>query len=112
MSIHKSLKVSSKLVRSRNVFTRGERIDRLKELGKWDEKKDSLFHLPKVKTQWGKKVGKKKKEKKKEEEGAAEGAAAPAAGAAAPAAGAKAAPAAGAKAAAPAAGAKAAEKKK
>lgn len=108
MSIHKSLKVSSKLVRSRNVFTRGERIERLKELGKWDEKKDSLFHLPKVKTQFGKKVGKKKKEKKKEEgEAAAEGAAA-APGAAAPAAGAKGAPAGGA--AAPAA--KAAEKKK
>lgn len=87
MSIHKSLKLSSALVRSRNVFTRSERLERLKELGKWDESKDSCFHLPKVKTQIGKKIGKKKK--KKEEGEAAEGtAAAPAAGAAAPAAGA------------------------
>ena len=71
MSIHQSLKVASKLLRTRNVFTRTERLDRLKELGKWDEAKDSVFHLPKTKTQIGKKLGKKKKKKKEEE--AAEG---------------------------------------
>lgn len=102
MSIHQSLKVSSSLTRARNVMTRSERLERLKELGKWDETKDSVFHLPKTKSAVGKKIGKKKKKKKEE---AAEGAAAaPAAGAAgAPAAGAK--PAAGA---APAKGAAAA----
>ena len=86
MSIDKSLKTASKLTRSRNVFTRHERIEQLQELGKWDEAKDSIFRLPKVKTQVAKKIGKKKK--KKEEGAAAE--ATPAA--AAPEAAAKAAP--------------------
>jgi small basic protein (TIGR04137 family) len=101
MSIHQSLKVATKLLRSRNVMNRAERLDRLKELGRWDEAKDSIFHLPKTKSALVKKIGKKKKKKEKEEgaEAAAAPGAAPAAGAAA---GAKA-PAAGAKAAAPAA---------
>jgi small basic protein (TIGR04137 family) len=102
MSIHKSLKVASKLTRARNVLTRYERLLRLKELGKWDETKDSIFHLPKTKQLVLKKLGKKKK--KKEEAEAAPGAEGAAAAPAA--AGAAAAPAAGGK---PAAGAAAAK---
>ena len=109
MSIHKSLKVASSLARSRNVFKRGERLEKLSEFGKWDEKKDSVFHLPKVKTTTGKKVGKKKKEKKAE--GAEGAAAAPAAGAAAKPGAAAAKPAAGAAAKPAAAAAKPAAKK-
>jgi small basic protein (TIGR04137 family) len=105
MSIHSSLRSSSKLAGERSVFTRIERIAILKKAGKFDEEKGEVYGLPKVRTRF--KVAGAKKVK-------AEGAAAPAAGAAAPAAGAKAAaPAAGAKpAAAPAAEKKGAEKKK
>ena len=104
MSLDRSLRGASSLVRHRNVLTRAERLDRLAEQDKWDASKPVLG-LPKV--------GNRKLTLAKEaKEETAEGAAAPAAGgakAAAPAAGAKgAAPAAGAKAAAPAAGAKAA----
>lgn len=104
MSIHKTLRTKAALARSRNVFTRWERIERLKEKGDWTEEKSSIFGLRKVRTVLVK-AGKKKKKAKKEE-GAAEGAEG---AAAAPAADGKAAaPAAGGKAAAPAAGAKAA----
>jgi small basic protein (TIGR04137 family) len=104
MSLDRSLKGANALIRHRNVLTRTERLDKLKEEEKWDEKK-SVFGLPKV--------GHRKQELIKgggaKEEAAAEGAAAvpgaaPAAGGAAPAAK-GAATAAGAKAAAPAAGA-------
>ena len=108
MSLDPSLKSASSLTRHRNVLTRAERLDQLKEEEKWSEGK-SPFGLPKV---GHRKVAIVKAEKVATEEGVA-GAAAPAAGAAgakgaAPAAGAKgaAAPAAGAKGAAPAAGAK------
>ena len=101
MSLDRSLKGANALVRHRNVLTRAERLEKLKEEEKWNESK-SVFGLPKV--------GHRKQElAKTAKEETAEGAAAPAAGGAAPAAaaGAKgAAPAAGAKAAAPAAGAK------
>ena len=103
MSLDRSLKSASSLVRHRNVLTRGERLVQLKDEEKWDESK-SVFGLPKV--------GHRKQEVGKaiKEDAAADGTpaapgAAPAAGAKAPAAGAKA-PAAGAKAAAPAAKAK------
>jgi small basic protein (TIGR04137 family) len=106
MSIDRSLKSASSLVRHRNVLTRAERLDKLKEEEKWDESK-SVFNLPKV-AHRKLEVGKPAKEE------AAEGAAGatPAAGAA-PAKGAApaakgAAPAAGAKGAAPAAAVKAA----
>jgi small basic protein (TIGR04137 family) len=96
----RSLKSASALVRHRNVLTRGERLDKLKELEKWDETKSPLG-LPKVAHR---KAAAIKAVKEEAAEGAVPGAT-PAAGAA-PAAGAKAAaPAAGAKAAAPAAGA-------
>lgn len=92
MSMDPSLKSASALVRHRNVLTRGERLARLAEQGKWDDGK-SVFGLVKVGNRKLVVGGKVKKE-------AAEGdAAAPAAkgakGAAAPAAkGAKGAPAA------------------
>jgi small basic protein (TIGR04137 family) len=102
MSIHKSLATKGKLVRTRNVLKRAERIIELTKTGRWKPETNSPFGLPKVRVL---KVKKRAKEKKKEEgaEGAAatEGAAAPAAG------GKAAAPAAGGKAAAPAAAAKA-----
>lgn len=95
MSLDPSLRSASSLTRHRNVLTRAERLDQLKEEEKWNETK-SPFGLPKVAHR---KAALAKAEKTETAEGA------PAAGAAAPAAGAKgAAPAA--KAAAPAAGAK------
>ncbi len=71
MSLDKSLKGRSALVRHRNVLTRAERIERLKELGQWTEGSNPLG-LPKVahrKTNVGKKD---KADKKPEDEQAAE----------------------------------------
>jgi small basic protein (TIGR04137 family) len=97
MSLDRSLKSASSLVRHRNVLSRAERIDKLVEMEKWDDKK-SVYGLPKV---GHRKAAEAKAEPKEAVEGAASGAAAPAAvGSKAPA------PAAGAKGAAPAAGAK------
>src|SRR5215217_8217831 len=114
MSLDRSLKGANALVRHRNVLTRGERLDKLKDEEKWDDSKSPLG-LPKVAHR---KMALAKAEKEEIAEGAVPGApgAAPAAGAAAPAAGAKGAAAGGAKGAAaggakgaaPAAGAKAA----
>ena len=95
MSIDKSLRRKNSLERARNVLTRGERLEKLKEAEKWDENK-SPFGLPKV-------AHRKMTLAKIKEEAPAEGVAATPGGAPAPA---GAAPAAGAKAAAPAAGAK------
>ncbi len=47
MSLDRSLKVKNALVRHRNVLTRAERIDLLKDDEKWSEG-DSLNGLPKV----------------------------------------------------------------
>ena len=47
MSIDRSLKLKSALVRHRNVLTRTERIEKLKKEEKWLEG-DSLLSLPKV----------------------------------------------------------------
>ncbi len=69
MTIDKSLKGGGRLVRTRNVLKRGERIARLKMEDRWEEDQ-SPMGLPKVrviKTV----VGKKKKKKKTEEEDAA-----------------------------------------
>ena len=97
MSLDRSLKSASALVRHRNVLTRGERLDKLAEEEKWNDSK-SVYGLPKV---GHRKVALAKAEKEATVEGAT-----PAAAGAAPAAGAKgAAPAAGAKGAAPAAAA-------
>ena len=115
MSLDRSLKSASALVRHRNVLTRGERLEKLQEAEKWDEKK-SPFGLPKVAHR---KAAVIKAVKEEVVEGAVPGApaaagAAPAAGAAkgAAAAGAKGAVPAGAKGAAPAAKAAAPAKKK
>jgi small basic protein (TIGR04137 family) len=47
MSIDRSLKLKGALVRHRNVLTRSERVERLKEEERWEEG-DKLFGLPKV----------------------------------------------------------------
>jgi small basic protein (TIGR04137 family) len=118
MSMHKSLKSRSLLVRQRSVLSRWERIEKLKDAGRWKDG-DPVLGLPKVRTKF--KVRSRKVATPGAEGAAAAGAAPAAAGAkgAAPAAGAK--PAAGAAAAkpgapaakaaaAPAAGAKPAKK--
>src|SRR5438270_9643001 len=100
MSLDRSLKSASSLVRHRNVLTRAERLDKLTEAEKWDESK-GVFGLPKVAHR---KQAEAKAEKATAEEGAAPAAGAAGGAAPAAAAGAKA-PAAGGKAAAPAAAA-------
>ena len=70
MSIDRSLKIKGALTRHRNVLTRAERIEQLKDEEKWSEE-DSLLGLPKVahrKSHAGRKAAK--------EEEAAEGVAA------------------------------------
>ena len=67
MSIDRSLKLKDALVRHRNVLTRAERIDRLKDEDKWEDG-SSVMGLPKVSHR---KARAKKAEKK---EVAAEGA--------------------------------------
>ena len=71
MSIHRSLASRNKLRRQRNVLTRGERIEKLVDQGRWQEG-DTVFGLPTIKV--AKIKSGKKKKKEKEEEGA-EGAA-------------------------------------
>jgi small basic protein (TIGR04137 family) len=69
VTLDKSLQRKGRLVRSRNVLKRGERIDQLKTEDRWQEGQ-SPFGLPKVRIIQTV-VGKKKKKKTKEE--AAEG---------------------------------------
>ena len=57
MSIHRSLKVKSALLRSRNVWTRIERLEALQKNGEWEEGK-TVYGLRKVRT--GTKARKKK----------------------------------------------------
>lgn len=47
MSVDRSLKIKGALTRHRNVLTRAERIEQLKEEEKWSDD-DSLLGLPKV----------------------------------------------------------------
>jgi len=47
MSIDRSLKIKGALARHRNVLTRAERIEQLKEEERWSEG-DSVLGLPKV----------------------------------------------------------------
>jgi small basic protein (TIGR04137 family) len=47
MSVDRSLKIRGALKRHRNVLTRAERIEKLKEEDKWSEE-DSLLGLAKV----------------------------------------------------------------
>jgi small basic protein (TIGR04137 family) len=62
MSIDRSLRLKDALVRHRNVLTRAERIDKLKEEERWEEE-SSVLGLPKVahrKSHAGKKAAKEK----------------------------------------------------
>ena len=64
MSIDRSLKVKGTLARHRNVLSRAERIENLKEEERWSEG-DSLLGLPKVahrKSHAGRKAEKKEEE--------------------------------------------------
>jgi len=92
MSIDRSLKLKDALVRHRNVLTRAERIDVLKDEERWNEG-DTVMGLPKVAHRKSA-AGKKAKAEAAAEAAAAAGTAAPGAPAEAPAA----APAAGGKA--------------
>lgn len=47
MSIDRSLRIKSSLVRHRNVLTRAERVARLQDLDRWGDQ-DSPLGLPKV----------------------------------------------------------------
>jgi len=49
MSIHRSLKIKSALLRTRNVWTRIERLEALQRAGEWDEEK-TVYGLRKVRT--------------------------------------------------------------
>ncbi len=64
MTIDKSLKVRAGMIRSRNVLTRAERLEQLKEADRWKEG-DSIIGMPKVRVQ---KVSLKKKKKVKKAE--------------------------------------------
>lgn len=69
MSIHSSLKLKNSLQRTRSVLTRWERIERLKDEGRW-EMGDKVTGLPKVRTKF--KIRSKKQIKKMEAEKKAE----------------------------------------
>jgi len=74
MSIDRSLRVKGALIRHRNVLSRAERLDVLKEEERWNEG-DSVLGLPKVahrKGHSGKKTASKAAEKPAEESEAAE----------------------------------------
>jgi small basic protein (TIGR04137 family) len=81
MTMDKSLRRRSALIRSRSVLNRHERIERLKAADMWEDGRSPLG-LPKVRVH---KLTMKKKKKKKEEEGEGEAAAATPAAPAAPA---------------------------
>ncbi|MBC19496.1 MAG: small basic protein [Planctomycetaceae bacterium] len=72
MTIDKSLKIRRGMIRSRNVLTRAERIEKLRDTDRWQEG-DSPTGLAKVRVQT---VVIKKKKKKKEEDGTEDGSAA------------------------------------
>ncbi len=76
MSQHPSLRIKSAGSKHRNVLKRYERIKKLEESEKWDPEKDSVFNLPKVKSQ---KMKAKSAKAAKEGEGEAAEGAAPAA---------------------------------
>ena len=66
MSIDRSLKIKGALSRHRNVLTRAERIEQLKDEERWSEE-NSLLGLPKVahrKSHAGRKAAKQEAEAK------------------------------------------------
>lgn len=64
MTIDKSLKIKAGAGATRNVYTRTERIEKLKEMEKFDES-GKIYGLPKVRVV---KISLKKKKKAKVEE--------------------------------------------
>ncbi|HOW59424.1 MAG TPA: small basic protein [Candidatus Omnitrophota bacterium] len=76
MSQHPSLRFDSVGTKHRNVFKRFERVKKLQEMGKWNDK-STVYNLPKVKSL---KI-KMKKVKEAKEGTSTEGVAAPAVGA-------------------------------
>ena len=68
MSVDRSLKIKGALTRHRNVLTRAERVERLKDDEQWSEG-DSVFALPKVAHRKGH-AGRKTKEAPAKEAGA------------------------------------------
>ena len=64
MTIDKSLRVRTGMIRNRNVLTRAERIEKLLNAERWSEG-DSVLGLPKVRVQ---KVSLKRKKKAKKED--------------------------------------------
>lgn len=72
MTIDKSLRVRTGMIRNRNVLTRAERLAKLRDADRWSEG-DPVMGLPKVRAP---KVSLKRKKKAKKEEAAAEGEAA------------------------------------
>ncbi len=78
MSLDRSLKIKSSLVRHRNVLSRAERIDLLKSQDRWKDEMTPLG-LPKVANRKLATGKKKTKAEKAGEEGAAGAAAPPAA---------------------------------
>ncbi len=73
MSMHKSLRSKSGLLRARNVLSREERIEKLEEDEEWSEE-DSVFGLPKVKVET---VSLRRKARDEEEEEEVESAGVP-----------------------------------
>ena len=65
MTIDKSLKVRAGMIKNRNVLSRVERLEKLKEADRWKEG-DPITGLPKVRVQ---KISLKKKKKVKKEDG-------------------------------------------
>ena len=65
MTMDKSLKVQAGAIKTRNVLTRAERIERLKTLDRWSDDNE-VVGMPKVRVP---KVSLKKKKKVKKEEG-------------------------------------------
>jgi small basic protein (TIGR04137 family) len=81
MSIDRSLKIKGALSRHRNVLSRAERIEKLKDEERWSEQ-DSVLGLPKVihrKSHAGRKLKDELEKPAEGEVAAAPGAAAPAA---------------------------------
>lgn len=64
MTIDKSLKIKAGAIKMRNVYTRAERVTKLKELERFEEG-DKIYGLPKVRVV---KISLKKKKKVKKEE--------------------------------------------
>ena len=72
MSIHPSLRGFDTLVGQRSVYSRVERLQKLIREGKMTED-DSVYGLPKVRTQYRVKTKKKKDDEEPKEEEAGEG---------------------------------------